>query len=56
MSRIIELIDDKTKMKIYRLTKQLIDEQKDLTIIQAMKHDSYKRINGRVRQVGWGEH
>ena len=56
LGKIIDMIDDKTAMDLYRFTKKLIEDNKDITIVQAMKHDSYKRIKRRIRQVGWSEY
>lgn len=56
MPKIIDLLDDKTTMQLYRFTKKLIEDKKDLTMVQAMKQDSYRRINRRIRQVGWKEY
>ncbi|MCG8540947.1 MAG: hypothetical protein MJA82_13555 [Clostridia bacterium] len=56
MGKIIDMIDDKTAMDLYRFTKKLIEDNKDITIVEAMKHDSYKRIKRRIRQVGWSEY
>ncbi|WP_432406709.1 hypothetical protein [Wukongibacter sp. M2B1] len=56
MPRIIDLLDDKAKTNLYRFTKKLIEDKKDLTIVQAMQQDSYRRINRRIRQVGWKDY
>ncbi len=56
LGKIIDMIDDKTAMDLYRFTKKLIEDNKDITIVEAMKHDSYKRIKRRIRQVGWSEY
>jgi len=56
LAKIIDMLDDKTKVKLYKFTKQIIEDRKDLTIIQAMKQDSYKRIRRRIRQVGWRDY
>ncbi|WP_432662436.1 hypothetical protein R9X47_18080 [Wukongibacter baidiensis] len=56
MPRIIDLLDDNAKTKLYRFTKLLIEDKKDFTIEQAMKQDSYRRINRRIRQVGWKDY
>ncbi len=56
LGKIIDMIDDKTAMDLYRFTKKLIEDKKDITIVEAMKHDSYKRIKRRIRQVGWSEY
>jgi hypothetical protein len=54
MAKVREIIDRKTKEKLYKLTKNLLD-QKDVSIVQAMQHDSYKRVGRRIRQVRWGK-
>lgn len=56
MSKVIDLLDEKTKTTLYRFTKRLIEDKKDLTTVQAMKQDSYRRINRRIRQVGWKDY
>lgn len=53
LSKVIDMIDEETKIQIYRFTKMLIEENKELSIKEIMKHDSYKKVKGRIRQVGW---
>jgi len=43
------------KEKLYKLSKKLLEEQKDISIRDCMKHDSYKRVNRRIKQVRWGK-
>jgi hypothetical protein len=54
MAKVRDLLSRESKERLYKLTKNLLDMQKDINIHQAMKHDSYKRVNRRIRQRGWG--
>ena len=49
MSQVRDLLSDEVKLELYRFTKVIIEERKDISIHQAMKHDSYKRVNRRIR-------
>ena len=53
LARIIDMIDEKTKNELYKFTKVLIEENKDVSIVEIMKHDSYKKVRGRIRQIRW---
>lgn len=52
---IIYLLDKETLIKIYELRKELIEQHGDCRIEDLMKHDSYKRIGRRTKQVKWGK-
>lgn len=53
LARIIDMIDVETKLKLYSFTKGLIEQNKEPSTVEIMNHDSYKKIKGRIRQVGW---
>ena len=50
-----DMIDKDTTDKLYKFTKKLLEDQKDISIIDCMKHDSHKRVNRRIKQRGWGK-
>ncbi|MDK2917283.1 MAG: hypothetical protein PWQ37_16 [Candidatus Petromonas sp.] len=55
MAKVRDVISNESKEKLYKLTKQILDKRRDISINEAMKHDSYKRVNRRLRQVRWGK-
>ena len=53
--KIIYLLDKETLIKIFELRKRLIEEQGDCRVEDLMKHDGYKRVGRRIKQVKWGK-
>lgn len=54
MDKLRDLLSRESKERLYKLTKNMLQMQKDISIAEDMKHDSHKRVNRRVRQKGWG--
>jgi hypothetical protein len=55
MAKVRDMLREDSKERLYKLTKNMIDMQKDISIRDCMKHDSYKRIGRRIKQVRWGK-
>ncbi len=53
--QIIYLLDRETLKKILELRRKLAEEQGYYNITELMRHDSYKRVGRRIKQVKWGK-
>lgn len=49
MAKVRDILSKESKERLYKLTKNMLEIQKDISISQAMRHDSYKRVNRRMR-------
>ncbi len=59
MALVRDMIDRETKEKLFKLTKKNLDTRKKnritrRDILDCMKHDSHRRVGGRIKQVRWG--
>ncbi|WP_432400976.1 hypothetical protein [Wukongibacter sp. M2B1] len=54
MAKVRDLLSRESTERLYKLTRNMLQMQKDISITNAMKHDSYKKVNRRIRQKGWG--
>ncbi len=55
MAKVRDVISNENKERLYKLTKNILEMRKDISIKDCMRHDGYKRINRRIRQVRWGK-
>ena len=53
--QIIYLLDKETLKRLLDLRRKLAEEQGDYHVAELMRHDSYKRVGRRIKQVKWGK-
>ena len=53
--QIIYLLDKETLKRLLDLRRKLAEEQEYYNVTELMKHDSYRRVGRRIKQVKWGK-